>query len=155
MLMAVCPPGWPPVRRKRRGAPRSQAGNDGMNETAPAPPLRILIVEDDAMIGMLLGEMLEAMGYSVCSIATTEDEAVRDALALAPELMIVDIQLRKGGGASAVATISQSRDIPCVFVSGDTSDSSGAPAGAVMLAKPYDEAGLTAAMARVLKLAVS
>ena len=107
------------------------------------------------MIGMLLGEMLEAMGHSVCAIATTEDQAVHAALALAPELMIVDMQLRKGGGASAVATISQSRNIPCVFVSGDTSDASGAPPGAEMLAKPYDEAGLTAAMARVLKLPVS
>ncbi len=126
-----------------------------MNETAPAPPLRILIVEDDAMIGMLLGEILEAMGHSVCAIATTEDNAVRDALALDPELMIVDMHLRKGDGASAVATISQSRHIPFVIVSGDTSDARGMPPGAVVLAKPYDEAGLAAAMARALKLAVS
>ena len=126
-----------------------------MHETAALPPSRILIVEDDAMIGMLLGEMLEAMGHGICAIATTEDEAVREALALAPELMIVDMQLRKGGGVSAVATISQSRDIPCVFVGGNISKTNGMQAGSVMLAKPYDEAGLVAAMRHALGLTVS
>ena len=38
--------------------------------------LSILVVEDDAMIGMLLGEMLEEMGYDVCAIAATEEDAV-------------------------------------------------------------------------------
>ena len=38
--------------------------------------LRILIVEDDALIGMLLAEMLEDMGHGLCAIEATEADAV-------------------------------------------------------------------------------
>ena len=41
--------------------------------------LSVLVVEDDAMIGMLLADMLGEMGYNVCAIAATEDGAVADA----------------------------------------------------------------------------
>jgi CheY-like chemotaxis protein len=34
--------------------------------------LRVLVVEDNAIIGMLLGEMLAEMGHDVCGIETTE-----------------------------------------------------------------------------------
>ena len=33
--------------------------------------LRIMVVEDDMLIGMLLGEMLEAMGHEICAIERT------------------------------------------------------------------------------------
>ena len=35
-------------------------------------PLRILVVEDDALIGMLLADMLDAMGHTVCAVARTQ-----------------------------------------------------------------------------------
>jgi CheY-like chemotaxis protein len=38
--------------------------------------LRILLVEDDSMVGMFLGMTLEQMGHEVCSIETTEAGAV-------------------------------------------------------------------------------
>ena len=38
--------------------------------------LRILIVEDDALIGMLLADMLTAMGHAVCAVTRTQHEAV-------------------------------------------------------------------------------
>jgi CheY-like chemotaxis protein len=41
--------------------------------------LNVLVVEDDAMIGILLAEMLGDMGYNVCAVAATEDDAVADA----------------------------------------------------------------------------
>jgi DNA-binding response OmpR family regulator len=38
--------------------------------------LRILLVEDDSMIGMFLGMTLEQMGHEVCAIESTEAGAV-------------------------------------------------------------------------------
>jgi DNA-binding response OmpR family regulator len=46
--------------------------------------LSVLIVEDDAMIGMLLAEMLGEMGYDVCAIAATEEDAVARQSAASP-----------------------------------------------------------------------
>jgi hypothetical protein len=63
--------------------------------------LSVLVVEDDAMIGMLLAEMLRETGYGVCAIAATEDDAVADATRCNPGLMIVDQQLLEGSGLSA------------------------------------------------------
>jgi CheY-like chemotaxis protein len=34
--------------------------------------LRVLVVEDNAIIGMLLAEMLAEMGHDVCGLETTE-----------------------------------------------------------------------------------
>ena len=44
----------------------------------PMKALDVLVVEDDAMIGVLLGEMLEAMGYGVCALETTGRSADAD-----------------------------------------------------------------------------
>jgi DNA-binding response OmpR family regulator len=52
--------------------------------------LRVLVVEDDPMIGMLLAEMLEAIGHDVCAIETIEAAAVAAAARYRPDLLIVD-----------------------------------------------------------------
>jgi DNA-binding response OmpR family regulator len=80
--------------------------------------LNVLVVEDDAMIGILLAEMLSDMGYTVCAVAATEDAAVADAARCKPGLMIVDEQLREGSGSSALARILLHGPVPCVFISG-------------------------------------
>ena len=38
--------------------------------------LRVLVIEDDAIIAMLLSELLTGMGHGICAIAATEAEAV-------------------------------------------------------------------------------
>lgn len=57
--------------------------------------LRILLVEDDANIRMVLAETLEGLGHSICAMAATETEAVAAAGICTPDLMIVDIELAK------------------------------------------------------------
>jgi CheY-like chemotaxis protein len=49
--------------------------------------LRVLVVEDDALIVMLLSELLVGMGHDVCAIAGTEAEAVSAATRYDPDLM--------------------------------------------------------------------
>jgi CheY-like chemotaxis protein len=110
--------------------------------------LKVLVVEDDAMIGMLLAEMLGEMGYDVCAVATTEDDAVADATRCRPGLMIVDEHLLEGSGLSAVNRILRTGPVPCVFISG-------APVypkrpGTTVLQKPFLEADLIRAIQHVV-----
>ena len=59
-------------------------------------PLRILVVEDDAVIGGLLAETLEDLGYVVCAVETNAANAVAAAARHHPDLMIVDVGLGLG-----------------------------------------------------------
>ena len=103
--------------------------------------LSVLVVEDDSIVGMLLGELLELMGYDVCAIEATEADAVAAAVRCSPDLMIVDVQLSNGSGISAVEEILRTRAIPYVFVSGDISRVQATRPGAVLMQKPYREFG--------------
>lgn len=110
--------------------------------------LSILVVEDDAMIGMLLGEMLEEMGYDVCAIAATEEDAVEAAARFRPGLMIVDEHLREGSGVSAVERIRRNGPVACVFISGEAKHL-GRP-GVNVLQKPFLEEDLARAIQHVI-----
>ena len=115
-----------------------------------AGPQRILVVEDDALIGSLLTEVLQALGYAVYPIETTEDGAVSAAARHRPDLMIVDVQLAAGSGLSAMARISQTRPIPHVFMSGDSHQS--ASFGIVLLLrKPFRQSDLIRAIEQALR----
>jgi CheY-like chemotaxis protein len=39
--------------------------------------LRVLVIEDDVLVAMLLAEVIQGMGHDVCATAYTEAEAVR------------------------------------------------------------------------------
>jgi CheY-like chemotaxis protein len=112
-------------------------------------PLRILVVEDDALIGTLLGEMLTGMGHEVCGIESTESDAVTAAARLRPDLMIVDAKLGQGSGIRAVEAIRTAR-VPCLFTSGDTLSVLIQKPEAIVIQKPFDEARLAQAIARAI-----
>jgi DNA-binding response OmpR family regulator len=110
--------------------------------------LSVLVVEDDAMIGMLLTEMLEEMGYKVCAVSATEEDAVADAGLFRPGLMIVDEHLREGSGVSAVERILRNGPVPCVFISGAPMDVG--RCGVNVLRKPFLEEDLVRAIRYVI-----
>lgn len=112
--------------------------------------LRILIVEDDAVIGMHLAEVLEGMGHEICAIEGTEADAVVAADRFGPDLMIVDAWLRSGSGISAVETICANRQVPHLFISGDVASVKAARPGAIVVQKPFREETLTRAIQRIL-----
>ena len=116
-------------------------------------PLRILVVEDDAMVALTLAEMLESQGHVVLAIATTESEAVAAALDLKPEMMIIDVHLREGSGLGAVDRIENRTRIAHVFISGDTLPIQTLRPWATMIQKPFFEAELTRAIQRALDAA--
>ena len=115
-------------------------------------PLRVLVVEDEAMIAMLYAEVLSSLGHEACAIATTEDEAVEAASSCKPDLMIVDQHLQEGSGADAVKRILATTYVPCIFVSGDSARGASSSAAAqICLQKPFNEAQLTRAIAEALR----
>ncbi len=114
-------------------------------------PLRILLVEDDALIGSFLAEMLEGMGHVVCGVEATEAGAVQAALRDKPNLMIVDARLHDGSGVTAVETILRITAIPHIFMSGERLPMGCAPA--VWLQKPFMHRDLVNAIERAIDVA--
>lgn len=112
--------------------------------------LRIMVVEDDDLIAVLLGEMLEGLGHEVCAIEATEALAVKSAARCHPDLMIVDVRLREGDGVSAVRRISRASRTPHLFVSGDLSRVRAEMPRAAMLQKPYNETELVSGIERAV-----
>ena len=112
--------------------------------------LRVLVVEDDAIIGALLAEMLEGMGHDVCAVEGTEADAVAAAARWRPDLMIVDVRLGDGSGVAAVDEIHRAGPIPHVFVSADISRLQALRPGAAIIQKPYREADLARVIRRAL-----
>ncbi|WP_294532719.1 response regulator [uncultured Rhodoblastus sp.] len=112
--------------------------------------LRILVVEDDALVAAVLAELLEIQGHCVCAIVATEADAVAAALKLSPEMLIVDVRLRMGCGLGAVDRIQGRRLVAHVFVCGDASGVRALRPGATVIQKPYLEQDLTLALQRAL-----
>ena len=113
-------------------------------------PVRVLLAEDDHMIGMLLGEMLAGMGHVVCAIETTEAGTVTAAARCRPDLLIVDARLGQGSGLRAVDAILRAGPVPHVFVSGDISRIVASRPDAVAIEKPFREAELARSIERAL-----
>lgn len=112
--------------------------------------LRILVVEDDSVIGLLLGMTLEQMGHVVCAIESTEAGAVSSAERLRPDLMIVDAGLREGDGISAVQRILLKGPMRHLFASADRAGIRARFPQAVVLEKPFSATDLAGAIQRTM-----
>ena len=110
--------------------------------------LSVLVVEDDAVIGLLLAETLEDLGHEVCAIAATEDDAVTKAARFKPGLMIVDVNLQEGSGVTAMDRILAAGPMPCVFMTA-APEKVDRP-NAKVLRKPFAEHHLVMAIEQVL-----
>jgi two-component system, response regulator PdtaR len=115
--------------------------------------LRVLVIEDDALIAMLLSELLVGMGHDVCATAATEAEAVSAATRYRPDLMIVDSGLGRGSGISAVEEILRAGPLAHLFISGDAGRVQTRKPHAVVIRKPFREAELARAIDRALAAA--
>jgi CheY-like chemotaxis protein len=109
--------------------------------------LRILLIEDDAVICMTLTELLAMLGHEVCGTAGTEVEAIAAAERHAPDLMIVDANLQMGSGVSAMNAILRLTAMPHIFMTGGSR--LGIPVNATLLQKPFATAGLKMALEKV------
>ena len=83
-----------------------------------ARPLRVIVVEDEALIAMIVEEMISDMGCTAIGPAATLDEAL--ALVAATEdadCALLDINLR-GAPSWPIADALKAKGVPFAFVSG-------------------------------------
>jgi response regulator NasT len=126
-----------------------------MSETAAAaPPKRIVLAEDEALIRLDLKEMLEEEGYEVVGEAGDGESAVRLAKELRPDLVILDIKMPGVDGLAAAERISEDRSAPVLILTAfsqkDLVDRA-ARAGAMgYLVKPFQKSDVVPAMEMAL-----
>ena len=84
---------------------------------SPPPAMRILIVEDELMIRMLLEDMLSELGHSIAGEAARLEEALEAAKTVDFDLAILDVNLN-GEPISPVADALAARGTPFVFATG-------------------------------------
>ena len=112
--------------------------------------LRVLVVEDEAMISMWVEEILGDLGCEVLATASRLDDAMAKARALEVDLALLDVNLA-GQLSYPVAEILQARRIPFVFATGY--GAAGLPAAlqeAQVLSKPFQQDQLAAALGHAL-----
>ena len=109
--------------------------------------VRIVVVEDEAIVAMDIAATLRRFGYQVAAIVDSGAAAI-DAVATAgPDLVLMDIRLSGPmDGIEAGAAIRDRFDVPVVFLTAHADEatversSSAAPYGYVL--KPFDEGEL-------------
>lgn len=81
--------------------------------------MRVLIVEDEAILAMDLEILLVEQGYDVCDVARDADEALMKAALHRPDITLMDIRLAHGtNGIDAAKRIRELLGIPSIFVTG-------------------------------------
>lgn len=111
--------------------------------------LRVLVIEDEVVIGMLLARVLAGMGHEVISVEGTEEGAVSAAARVRPGLILVDERLRAGSGHGAIERILRDGFIPHIWMSGNRDRHTDMTAGVAELRKPFTEQALGLAIAQV------
>jgi CheY-like chemotaxis protein len=86
-------------------------------EAQPAKQAKLLVVEDDVLVRMLLADMVGELGYTLAAEAASIDEALEATRKTDFDLAILDVDL-KGRSVSPVADALVARDIGFVFVTG-------------------------------------
>jgi|WetSurMetagenome_2_1015567.scaffolds.fasta_scaffold91002_2 two-component system, response regulator PdtaR len=85
--------------------------------------IKILIVEDEAIIALDMQETLTRLGYQVCGIASSGEKAVHLAETTSPNIIIMDMKLKgKMDGIETANLIKEKLSVPSVFLTASTDD---------------------------------
>ena len=114
--------------------------------TLGVPPrqgqLRVLVVEDETLLSLSLEGMLEDWGYEIVGSVATGAEAVRCAIAAAPDVVLMDVNLagEMNGLTAAMQVRALCEDVIIVFMTAYTDLDLGARpeiGAAEVLRKPF------------------
>lgn len=111
------------------------------------PLVRILLVEDDALVRMVTAELLVDLGYAV--VEAGDGAEARRLFADRPDLVITDIELPDADGLELAAEFRALRPEAAIIVASGKMPEAGL--GYVWLQKPYRGATLRQAIARALR----
>jgi CheY-like chemotaxis protein len=89
--------------------------------TNPEEKKRVLIVEDDMIISLVIENMVKELGHDVVGKATTGDEAIKLAVTHSPDLLLMDIRLKgEMDGIEAVTEIKQKIETSVIYLTGNS-----------------------------------
>lgn len=111
-------------------------------------PLKVLIVEDEALLAMELESLVEDAGHSVAGWATSSTEARAMVDALDADIAFVDVHLTDGPtGIDVAQYIAEKKCSMVVFMTANPKRIPENFCGAIgVIAKPYTMNGLMAAL---------
>lgn len=110
--------------------------------------MRVLVVEDEALVALLLEEMLAELGHEVIGTHATVSSAEAAAERTTADLVVLDLNLA-GRRTDRVAEILKRRGIPIILASGFGSPQPQSST-IVVLPKPYALHDLRGAIARLV-----
>ncbi|AEH60474.1 response regulator receiver protein [Methanosalsum zhilinae DSM 4017] len=78
---------------------------------------KIIVAEDENIIGLRIKDKLEKMGYTVTAIVSSGEEAVSKTYSTMPDLILMDIRLKgQIDGVEAASQIRDKFDIPVIYL---------------------------------------
>jgi two-component system, cell cycle sensor histidine kinase and response regulator CckA len=118
-------------------------------------PVKILIVEDEAIIAETTQRSLLKLGYTVTGVAISAAEAIRLAKATSPDLVLMDISIKGAeDGITAAIALNKEFDVPVVFLTAHTDPATLERARTALpfgyLVKPFEAQGLRATIEMAL-----
>ena len=79
--------------------------------------IKILLVEDEVILAMLMERQLIDIGYQVANHVTTGENAIISAKQNSPDLILMDIKLADEiDGIDAATVIKSESDVPIIFI---------------------------------------
>lgn len=114
-------------------------------------PQTLMIVEDEALVAIVLRDGLQDAGYRVLELTDRQDEALQVAKGGKPQLALVNISLAGGDDGIELSEHLTALGIPVLLISGQASRASSAKTVAIgSMPKPYSAAEMVAAVAYLL-----
>jgi CheY-like chemotaxis protein len=113
----------------------------------------VLIIEDEPIIAMDIETIVRDLGHSVTGVAVTRDEAVAQAIARRPGLVLADIQLADdSSGIDAVKDILTEFTVPVIFITAfpERLLTGERPEPTFLITKPFQRSTVKAAIAQAL-----
>lgn len=81
----------------------------------------IIIVEDDILLSLVEGRIVEKLGYKVAAKATRGEEAVKLIREHNPDIVLMDISLKgEMDGIEVMVQVREFSDIPVIYLSGNS-----------------------------------
>jgi CheY-like chemotaxis protein len=81
-------------------------------------PDRVLVVEDESLVAMLVEDLLRDLGCEVVGPAATAAQAIALARGRSLDFALLDVNLGEGEDSFGVADLLRGRHVPFAFVTG-------------------------------------
>ena len=98
----------------------------------------VLLVEDDPLISADVEHALNAAGYHVCGVATSEFEALRMGGEFHPDFAVLDVNLDPGDGRNVARELSRRYNTKILMATAENPATLNQIGATAVLPKPYN-----------------